>query len=332
MSLQTFILLSENYFSKNIKISLYSFNGKEKDNEWNGTAGGALDFGARIYDCRVGRWLACDPLFGKYPSISPYASFNNNPNIFVDRDGKENVIYLTDLRLNDPKVILTATERAQIISNLYSIANEANKCFEQGGVTQRVLVIMPADIPQANKIDKSDVLATIGTTDELAAFDKDRANSAGEKKPGDYDIVGVDASSVEISSVKGDYGGDEGNRIGINIDNVPSAAKFFGVTNNKVIANTILHGSGHNSAIGHTDSMEDVTGSKSETHPKMGQYGISDFMNSGSYYQYLHPDDYKSQADFIPPAAKKLFTRADGKFTVNEAKDNVFNKPIPKTK
>ena len=34
----------------------YGFNGKEKDNEVN-VDGGDYDFGARIYDSRLGRWL-----------------------------------------------------------------------------------------------------------------------------------------------------------------------------------------------------------------------------------------------------------------------------------
>lgn len=38
----------------------YGFNGKENDNEVKGT-GNSVDFGARIYDPRIGRWLTTDP-------------------------------------------------------------------------------------------------------------------------------------------------------------------------------------------------------------------------------------------------------------------------------
>lgn len=37
----------------------YGFNGKEKDNS---TGEGNLDFGARIFAVRLGRWLSVDPL------------------------------------------------------------------------------------------------------------------------------------------------------------------------------------------------------------------------------------------------------------------------------
>jgi RHS repeat-associated protein len=49
----------------------YGFNGMELDNETS-VEGGHYDFGARIYDSRIGRWLALDPLMKKYPNLSPY--------------------------------------------------------------------------------------------------------------------------------------------------------------------------------------------------------------------------------------------------------------------
>lgn len=59
----------------------------EKDNELKGF-GNSLDFGARIYDSRLGRWLSLDPLATDAPSWTPYAFTLNNPIVFVDKDGK----------------------------------------------------------------------------------------------------------------------------------------------------------------------------------------------------------------------------------------------------
>ena len=67
----------------------YGFNGKEKANE---IAEGDLDFGARIYDARIGRWLSTDPLQKRYPNLSPYNSFENNPIFFKDPDGKDAIV------------------------------------------------------------------------------------------------------------------------------------------------------------------------------------------------------------------------------------------------
>lgn len=72
----------------------YGFNGKENDNEVKGE-GNTLDFGARIYDSRLGRWLSGDPLEAKYPMHSPYNYAANNPNLFIDRDGNDWIISIS---------------------------------------------------------------------------------------------------------------------------------------------------------------------------------------------------------------------------------------------
>jgi RHS repeat-associated protein len=61
----------------------YKFTGKERDVET-----GYDYFGARYYDSRIGRWPVVDPLFEKYPGISPYAYSLNNPVTNFDTNGK----------------------------------------------------------------------------------------------------------------------------------------------------------------------------------------------------------------------------------------------------
>jgi len=84
---------------KNLKISnkscaefyRYSFNGMEKDNEVKGE-GNSYDFGARMLDARVGRWLCTDALEAKYPDLNPYNFVNNMPTIAIDPDGNRIII------------------------------------------------------------------------------------------------------------------------------------------------------------------------------------------------------------------------------------------------
>jgi RHS repeat-associated protein len=64
----------------------YGFNGMRKDNELKGN-NNSYDFGARLYDPRVGRWLSNDPDFHAYPSISPYVFCINSPMLFIDPNG-----------------------------------------------------------------------------------------------------------------------------------------------------------------------------------------------------------------------------------------------------
>jgi RHS repeat-associated protein len=71
----------------------FGFNGQQKDNEIAGT-GNSLDFGARQHDTRLARlnW-SVDPLAKKFPGQSPYLFANNNPNLYVDEEGKHGVVY-----------------------------------------------------------------------------------------------------------------------------------------------------------------------------------------------------------------------------------------------
>jgi RHS repeat-associated protein len=64
----------------------YGFNGQEKDDEVAGS-GNSYDFGARIYDSRIGRWYSVDPKCRKFSDLSPFNFGNNNPIYWIDPDG-----------------------------------------------------------------------------------------------------------------------------------------------------------------------------------------------------------------------------------------------------
>jgi len=70
-----------------IRSYRFGFNGKEKINEQYGE-GNAYDFGARMLDPRIGRWMKMDPKDEKYPYLSPYSAFADNPLIFIDLGGE----------------------------------------------------------------------------------------------------------------------------------------------------------------------------------------------------------------------------------------------------
>jgi RHS repeat-associated protein len=67
----------------------YGFNGKENDNDVKGVEGSQQDYGLRIYDPRLGRFLSVDPLTDDYPELTPYQFAGNNPIKFIDLDGGE---------------------------------------------------------------------------------------------------------------------------------------------------------------------------------------------------------------------------------------------------
>ena len=66
----------------------YGFNGKENDNEVKGESS-QQDYGMRIYDPRIGKFLSVDPISSKYPELTPYQFASDRPIDGVDEDGLE---------------------------------------------------------------------------------------------------------------------------------------------------------------------------------------------------------------------------------------------------
>ncbi len=68
----------------------FGFNGKEQDNEVSGS-GNSYDYGFRIYNPRMGRFLSVDPLTSSYPWNSTYAFAENKVISCIDLDGLEKI-------------------------------------------------------------------------------------------------------------------------------------------------------------------------------------------------------------------------------------------------
>jgi RHS repeat-associated protein len=67
----------------------FGFNGKMNDDEVKGGLGNQQDYGMRIYDSRVGRFLSVDPLTKKFPQYTPYSFSGNSPIWLIDKNGTE---------------------------------------------------------------------------------------------------------------------------------------------------------------------------------------------------------------------------------------------------
>lgn len=70
----------------------YGFNGKEQDSAINGN-GVDYDYGMRVYDARIGKFLSVDPLIQKFPELSSYQFSSNSPLSCIDLDGLEKIYY-----------------------------------------------------------------------------------------------------------------------------------------------------------------------------------------------------------------------------------------------
>jgi RHS repeat-associated protein len=105
----------------------FGFNGMEKDNELKGI-GNSLDFGARMYDSRLGRFLSLDPLSKDYPSESNYMFAGNSPIALIDYNGEFKIS--PDIKENYPHIytylstqIAKDVEKSTLIKQSYKEIN-----------------------------------------------------------------------------------------------------------------------------------------------------------------------------------------------------------------
>ena len=81
----------------------YGFQGQEMDNEIKGN-GNSINFKFRMYDPRIGRFFATDPLESKYPYLTPYQFSSNQPIHAIEYEGLESAFELGHQGRNDGNV------------------------------------------------------------------------------------------------------------------------------------------------------------------------------------------------------------------------------------
>jgi RHS repeat-associated protein len=170
----------------------YGFNNMEKDDELKGL-GNSYDFGARIYDPRVGRWLAVDPLAGKYPNESPFIFTGNSPLIFIDKEGKEKIIYITIIAQDG-----TETTIAHVDADYVEWAYDGDLGMAAFDVTYSYRIDL-----RTGEIDKSDPSYSVNidynTYDfykkTLFNIDKSLTGEGGKQKSGFYFVTDEGGSS-----------------------------------------------------------------------------------------------------------------------------------------
>jgi len=96
----------------------YGYNGKERDKD---ISDDTYDYGMRISDQRIARFLSVDPITSKYPELTPYQYASNRPIEGIDLDGLE-FISNKVLRQNTPgRIILYNSVRiAQKVQNKWN--------------------------------------------------------------------------------------------------------------------------------------------------------------------------------------------------------------------
>jgi RHS repeat-associated protein len=122
----------------------YGFNGKEKDDEGMGGGGQTYDYGFRIYNPNLGRFLSVDPLVNLFSFYSPYHYAGNSAISCADKDGCEpelkiqywnvmatdvviNSSNMTSFTVDGYRVIEAAIEHMGVVHYAYAYFNKETR-------------------------------------------------------------------------------------------------------------------------------------------------------------------------------------------------------------
>jgi RHS repeat-associated protein len=172
------IMPGRNYNSADYR---YGFNGMEKDDEIK-SSGNSYDFGARLYDSRIGRWLTRDPLAYKFAGWSDYNAFLDNPIRYVDPDGREPkkyrivyIVYQIDLEWE------SAVNIAVVDGDDWQ--DRAKKIFDQTFTSSgKVRIVNDGAISIQQMTGSWNEIASVGTLPFLAEPEVYRDYEVQEKK------------------------------------------------------------------------------------------------------------------------------------------------------
>ncbi len=142
----------------------YGFNGKEKDDEVSGT-GNQYDYGFRIYNPRIAKFLSVDPLTKSYPWYTPYQFAGNKPIWCFDIDGLEEDSYLDGhVPYRRPTCLVQKPTSEEIVSQTWvlAFAQSASKSFI-GGIA--FITELPTRIHMKSKISGTKYESEFGTSD-----------------------------------------------------------------------------------------------------------------------------------------------------------------------
>ena len=176
----------------------YGFNGKENDNEVKGE-GNQQDYGMRIYDPRLGRFLRVDPITADYPELTPYQFASNTPIAAIDIDGLEGIIPTYGMEHAFPALAkYTAEQTARYNQNL-KIKAKSEAAGAVAGATFYVGVFAFSHLVRgvlglggwASRPENQQLFATVGTF-AAGMLDPNPAGAPSADLPG----VGDDAGRV----------------------------------------------------------------------------------------------------------------------------------------
>jgi RHS repeat-associated protein len=206
----------------------FGFNGKENDRE---ISDGIQNFGARLYDGRIGRFLSVDPLIVEFPWETPYSFASNHVITHIDFNG-ENPIKAVTMAWKAIKKYRRASKKGKsfnvreflkeeaedIIDNVLTIVDPQSSWFEIASASADLTLGVDFRTTKGRRVKK--LLGRIDKQVEKAGIKMPSILSTRIKKKGRRGRGGRQKRLRELQGEKNKYGRrdrgwqeQEGNRI-----------------------------------------------------------------------------------------------------------------------
>jgi len=118
----------------------FGFNGKESDSETYGD-NNIYDYGFRIYNPRLGKFLSVDPLSSSYPYYTPYQYAGNKPIMSIDRDGLEDEDVNSNTSETDPNGTASSIPNPTVNNSMLNSTSSPTATW-----TDNILTIAAGDL------------------------------------------------------------------------------------------------------------------------------------------------------------------------------------------
>ena len=195
----------------------YGYNGKEYDSEVYGNAN-FYDYGLRMYDSRLCRFITVDPLTRKFAMLTPYQFASNSPILNIDLDGAE--------ALNSQVQRSFYQNNTQVqVQNSNTVQQQVEKAeFDPAVVIQADISFGP-NSSNKTAIGGHGVGVETGLTTKLGGITF-QVNAIDAGKRFDVNFQGMGEPNIKASGgISTPYGSIEGNVEGSNTDRGPQITK-----------------------------------------------------------------------------------------------------------
>jgi RHS repeat-associated protein len=221
----------------------FKYNGKELQEELGLNT---YDYGARMYDPAIGRFMQLDPHADSYPWATPYNYAFNNPALVIDPDGKDGIVSGSGTK-DDPYVVTAnyyyyglndkQAKGLQSAADAYNNGGKSHKIKDGDG--NNTYVQFKIGVTEAGSAEQAQ---------ELATNDYKDTADGGAASFGNVVTVGSSSEGNELGSASR-------HKIELNQNKITNTLNANpGGKESSVIRGVFIHEIGHNIGGNHGDT------------------------------------------------------------------------------